>query len=198
MSGIDAPAAPWTQRNDAQSRLEPIAVTTSYAGSTAVSSADKFGETRTDVRLDDSVGTRGYANGDVRQIMSLTVAPRTQLIYTGYGEVSMSDAAQYGGAAFFGNAVATVTFGDQVWANGMMQDAMGHTDSGVRGEGFYLSFYNNTDTEKYTSVTLNILTRATFIAAAPVPEPATYAMFGLGTLMVGAMARRQRRRQRAA
>ncbi|MCE3607130.1 PEP-CTERM sorting domain-containing protein [Massilia sp. P8910] len=198
LSGIDSPGVPWTQHNDAQGRLEPLAVTTSYAGSTVGSSADKFGEVRTNAQVYDNIGNRGNAAGDVRQLMSLTVAPHTQLIYSGYGEVSISDARQYGRGTFVGEAVTQVQFGDEFWKRGMMQGVGSHADSGVRSGEFSLSFYNNSDTVQYTYVSMITLTRAGYFPAAPVPEPATYAMFALGTLMVGAIARRQRRRQRAA
>ncbi|WP_223164506.1 PEP-CTERM sorting domain-containing protein [Massilia rubra] len=192
-ASITAPAASWKQTESASSAtFELIGATALYGSSTSVSSSGLWGNLRTDIQLDDSVGNRGAGSGNVTQTMNVLVAAHTQLVFSAYGEVSINNSA----GASLGNAVATVYFGGEYWVRGMQQGA-GWNDSGVRGETFSMSYVNNTNTEQYVYLYMNTLTRAVYQASSPVPEPATYAMFGLGALMVGALARRQRRQQRA-
>ncbi|MDQ1922740.1 PEP-CTERM sorting domain-containing protein [Massilia pseudoviolaceinigra] len=191
---IESPSNSLNRNDAAHSHLlASIAATVAYGASTSSSSASQFGEVRADVQVHDNVGHRGNAMGNVVQSTTLLIAPHTQVIYSGYGEVSMSDAGQKGPPSFFGEAVTTVYFGSEVWIRGMGQGFAGHNDSGIRGGEFSMSFFNHGDTAEYAFLGVNLVTRALYQAPSPVPEPATYAMFGLGALMVGAMARRRRR-----
>ncbi|WP_206752962.1 PEP-CTERM sorting domain-containing protein [Massilia aquatica] len=192
-ASLTALAASWTQTESASSdKFALVDATALYGSSRSVSSAGQWGNLRTDLHIDDSVGHRGAGAGNVNQAMTVLVTAHTQVVFSAYGEVSIDNRA----GASFGNAVTTVYFGGEYWVRGMQQGA-GWNDNGVRGETFSMSYVNNTNTEQYVSLNMNILTRAVYQAPSPVPEPATYAMFGLGALMVGALARRQRRQQRA-
>ncbi|WP_166893778.1 PEP-CTERM sorting domain-containing protein [Massilia sp. CCM 8734] len=192
-ASLTVPAASWTQTESASSdKFALIDATALYGSSSSVSSAGQWGNLRTDLHLDDSVGHRGVGAGNLSQTMTVVVTAHTKVVFSAYGEVSIDNSA----GASFGNAVTTVYFGGEYWVRGMQQGA-GWNDSGVRGETFSMSYVNNTNTEQHVFLGMHILTRAVYQAPSPVPEPATYAMFGLGALMIGALARRQRRQQRA-
>lgn len=184
--------AGWTrQENFSNSDFAPIAAAVSHGTSTSSSTASKFGEVRTDLQLYDSFDG-GNAMGNVVQSAFIRVDPHTQLIYSGHGEVSISDATQYGHDAFLGNVEATVWFGDARFVRGMAQGLVRY-DTGVRSGDFSLSYVNNSDRAETITVLVNVLNRAAYYAPSPVPEPATYAMFGIGALLVGALGRRRRR-----
>ncbi|NHZ90678.1 PEP-CTERM sorting domain-containing protein [Massilia sp. CCM 8733] len=193
-ASLTVPAPSWTQTESASSgKFELIDATALYGTSASASSAGQWGNLRTDIQLDDSVGHRGAGAGNVTQTMTVLVTAHTQLVFSAYGEVAIDNRA----GTSYGNAVTTVYFGGEYWVRGMQQGA-GWNDSGVRGETFSMSYVNNTSTEQYVTLNMNILTRAVYQASSPVPEPASYAMFGLGALMVGAAARRRRRTASAA
>jgi hypothetical protein len=196
-SNIYSAVASWTQREAAYNyTFEPLAATVAYAGSSSISSSPQWGELRTETQLLDTIGDRGNAGGNLLQSLAFVIAPHTQLVYSAHNELSISDVGP--DSPFLGEAVTTVRFGDASWARGMMQGSMGYHDSGVRGEDFSLSVYNHGDTEQYVYLFVDILSRTAYYAPSPVPEPATYAMFGLGALMVGALSRRKRRQASAA
>ncbi|MES2741603.1 MAG: PEP-CTERM sorting domain-containing protein [Pseudomonadota bacterium] len=70
-------------------------------------------------------------------------------------------------------------------------------DSGGVSTDFSYSYLNNSATTHYMNLEMSVRAWSAYVdAAAPVPEPASYAMFGLGALIVGAMSRK--RRQEAA
>lgn len=183
-----APAAAWSQTESASSAgYEPVSATVVNGASTSVSSAGSWANLRTDVQLYDSLDPKGDASGNVTQELSVLVAPHTQLVFSAYGEVSIAS----GGNDFIGNAVTTVILGSQYWSRSMIQGG-GQNDSGVRGQTFSMSYVNNSDSEQYLRMYMNTLTRSRYQGTSPVPEPETYAMLGLGMLVVGAAARRHR------
>lgn len=192
-ASVTAPATTWARNEEARNTdFAPIGASISYGTSASSSSAGKFGEARIGTQLHESLGDRGSATGNIIQQATIRVDPHTQLIYSGYGEVSLTDATQYGSNVFVGEAVALVGFGDERWIRGMGQGGAVNF-SGVRSGEFSLSFYNNSDKMEYVSLFVNMLTRTAYHAPSPVPEPETYAMLGLGMLVVGAAARRRRK-----
>lgn len=183
--------------NAKHGEFEPITATVTHGTSTAASSAAQAGELGTRIEVLDA-GTKAYGYG--LQSIDVRITAHTQLVFTGYSTLSISDARQHGAGTFTGQASAFLSFSGlqpAIVGFGMMQGFGTSGDSGVRTEPFSLTVYNNSDQDMSTTLLMTVLTTAAYQAPSPVPKPATYAMFGLGALMVGAMARRQRRRAQA-
>ncbi|MDM5177721.1 PEP-CTERM sorting domain-containing protein [Massilia sp. DJPM01] len=182
--------------NAKHGEFEPITATTTHGTSTSASSADQAGELSSRIEVLDA-GTKAY--GYVLQSIEVQIAAHTQLVFTGYSTLSISDPRQHGALNFAGEVSTFLSFSEQPAILGfLMRQRLGESgDRGVRTDPFSLTVDNNSDQDMSTTLVMTVLASAVYQAPSPVPEPATYAMFGLGALMVGAMARRQRRRAQA-
>jgi hypothetical protein len=135
-------------------------------------------------------------NASVQQLIGVSVGAHTRLIYSGIAEIKMNEWYQTATNRTFNSGSVSVGF------NGVFKkiDFKSEDFTGgyaIRKEELILAYDNNTDAAQtiWMSVDTGIAMRyATDITpTVPVPEPETYAMLGLGALIVGAAVRRRRR-----
>ncbi|MCE3607127.1 PEP-CTERM sorting domain-containing protein [Massilia sp. P8910] len=176
--------------------VEPIAATIAHGASTSTSTATQGGEIGGRIQVLDA-GTKAY--GYVLQSVNLQIAAHTQLVFTGYSTLSISNASQDSAHTFAGDASTLLFFtsGGPLEGHSISRGFGDQDNSFVSARPFSLTVDNNSDRVMSTVLMTQMFTHAVYRAPSPVPEPATYAMFSLGALMVGACARRQRRRAQA-
>jgi hypothetical protein len=135
-------------------------------------------------------------NTGVKQLIGVSVGAHTRLIYNGTAEIRMNEWYQTPTNRTFNSGSVSVGL------NGVFEkiDFKSEDFTGgyaVRTEEFSIAYDNNTDAAQTvwmsvdTAIAMHYATNAT--PTVPVPEPETYAMLGLGALVVGACARRRRR-----
>ncbi|NHZ34364.1 PEP-CTERM sorting domain-containing protein [Massilia rubra] len=200
-ANLTAPATSWSgSTHDKDDIVLALGATLAHGSSSVASTSTGVGEVRIETRLQNTAGTGARANGYIAQMVPVWLAPHTKLIYSGYGEMAISDATQYGPNNFRANSHLNINFGYQPFTRGINQGWAGLNDSGVRGEAFSLEFSNDQDTAISIYLSMELSNYASYDGPSPsaVPEPAAFAMFGFGALIVGAAARRRRRVSSAA
>ncbi|MDQ1813058.1 PEP-CTERM sorting domain-containing protein [Massilia sp. CCM 9210] len=136
-----------------------------------------------------TAGSKGYS------AYTFVLAPNTKLIVTGNAQIRNDVSGPWADNPYKGHNLfnlLTLTIQSYGWTEDKWEQRF---RSGVRGaesvdfdEQFSLSASNTSGVGKE----MRFSTSAILTAANPVPEPATYAMFGLGLMMLGAIARRKR------
>lgn len=140
-------------------------------------------------------------NASVQQLIGVSVGAHTRLVYSGMAEIMMNERYQTPTNRTFNSGSVSVGF------NGVFKkiDFKSEDFTGgyaVHREEIILAYDNNTDAAQTiwmsvdTGIAMHYATNAT--PTVPVPEPETYAMLGLGALVVGAAVRRRRRLASAA
>jgi hypothetical protein len=135
-------------------------------------------------------------NASVQQLIGVSVGAHTRLVYTGVAEIMMNEWYQTPTNRTFNSGSVSVGF------NGVFKkiDFKSEDFTGgyaVHRQDIVLAYDNNTDAAQTiwmtvdTGIAMHYATNAT--PTVPVPEPETYAMLGLGALVVGAAARRRRK-----
>ncbi|MCE3604518.1 PEP-CTERM sorting domain-containing protein [Massilia sp. P8910] len=156
-------------------------------------------------------GTSSVAesHSDSRQSFSLTILPFTQVHLTGTYMMSVertgSDMASVVGRvgsgmsisqwSFDSNGIPTTTFRDDYSASIEMAGNFGNESKSGQFDLVYTNNSNWTETIHYFASNLDDVSMGSIEPGIPpVPEPDTYAMLGMGLLVLGAAARRRQRR----
>ncbi|MCE3604519.1 PEP-CTERM sorting domain-containing protein [Massilia sp. P8910] len=160
-----------------------------------------------------SIGKHGAlatsSNGDSGQGFSLTILPFTEVHLTGTYMLSiertgsdMAYSTAYVGAAmslnqwsFDSNGVPTHTFNDEYRVSKQVTDSSGNESESGHFDLVYTNDRPWAETIRYDAfISESVSMGQISHEIPPVPEPVTYAMLGMGLLVLGATARRRQRR----
>ncbi len=176
----------------------PLYAHVDQVGLSANTHAGSWGDMRAAAYMNanDGADILGLAvSADALQFMTVVVSPHTQFNVGGHTDLSLAESG-HGSNGVVSFAETSIGFNGSTEYFGV---GSYYPTGGSLSKDFSYSYVNDSDTEQYLFLELHVRGYSTYYeAAAPVPEPGAYAMFGLGALMVGAIARRKRRRERAA
>ncbi|MES2741601.1 MAG: PEP-CTERM sorting domain-containing protein [Pseudomonadota bacterium] len=177
----------------------PVDSYLAQTGLRSTAQAGRWGDLQANSSLNANAGADllDFSTGsEAVQYFTVLVAPHTQFAFGGHTDLSISETGQrFGGVNNF--AATSISFNGSEESFSVNTGDFPH--SGSVSEDFSYSYLNDGATEQYVWLEMRVRTGADYYAAiTPVPEPASYAMFGLGALLVGAITRRQRRQRPAA
>ncbi|MES2741602.1 MAG: PEP-CTERM sorting domain-containing protein [Pseudomonadota bacterium] len=177
----------------------PISAYVAQIGLNANTGAGTWGNLRASsyMNANDGADILGLTvTGEADQFMSVLVSPHTRFNLAGHTDITLDTTGHgFGGVTSF--AETSIRFNETFDSFGL--GTYYPSSSGSLSRDFAYSYLNDSDSEQFVWVELRVRGQSSYYeAVAPVPEPSAYAMFGLGALMVGAIARRKRRQADAA
>lgn len=201
---LDAVGSPGTAPSDAVSLQNgPSLATRSYGPGVGQFSSD------TAVSIARQGTPVSLSQGETRQTFSLEILPFTEVHLTGTYMLSVertgSELVSVAGIvnsgmsinqwSFDSNGIPTNTFRDEYYASIDLENSSGNESKSGQFDLVYRNYGSGTQMIHYFAYTSDEVRMGQFEPGIPpVPEPETYAMLGLGLLVLGATARRRQRR----
>ncbi|MFB9242082.1 PEP-CTERM sorting domain-containing protein [Massilia antarctica] len=197
-ASIDMIGTAWDQRRDVPNLNGSNANAYLYhTGANVNASTGTWGKANSEIYADGDQLGNARVTGNANQMIGLSVAAHTRLIYSGLAELRISEWYQSAENRTFSSAAVTVGF-NGTYQSVDFQSGQFTGTYGTRSQDFSLFFDNNTEAARTIYMSVSTATNVDYYTTTPVPEPETYAMLGLGALVVGAAARRRRRQASAA
>ncbi|CUI05860.1 PEP-CTERM sorting domain-containing protein [Massilia antarctica] len=197
-ASIDMIGTAWDQRRDVPNPNGSGSSANLYTtGANVGTSSGTWGTANTRIYANGNQLGNARISGSANQMIGVSVAAHTRLIYSGLAELSIDEWYQTAANRTFTSAAVTVGF-NGTYQSLDLQSGQFTGSYGSRTQDFSLFFDNNTEAARTIYMSVSTATNVDYYTTTPVPEPETYAMLGLGALVVGAAARRRRRQASAA
>ncbi|MDQ1922741.1 PEP-CTERM sorting domain-containing protein [Massilia pseudoviolaceinigra] len=196
-ASLDMIGTVWDKRKDVPNLNGSNTYASVYhTGASVSASTGTWGLANTGIYADGDQLGNARATGSANQMIGVSVAAHTRLIYSGLAELSIDEWYQTGDNRTFSSAAINVGL-NGTYQTLALQNGDFTGGYGTRTQDFSLFFDNNTDADRMIYMSFGTTASVDYYTTTPVPEPETYAMLGLGALVVGACARRRRRQARA-